>query len=399
MQAFKKIRSSAKEKVPKGRRNESVSPPPNQREHSTLTREEKRQKKEAAMLGLTSSSKRKSHHSAAGPSSRAAQGNNGSLVGALHALGTNKRDTRTVDEIERDLIAARQERMKMQGRGVHRDRIGEEERKEQELEGMLRRKRAMAAKYMVEESATVPSVPVSEDDGIGERSYATRALKKKRDRSPIDERPTKHKKPSNPAISMPYGLSPADFLPGAPIRAVPKIVPKEQPEAKKVAQNGSKGNRIDKKRPSPEPTIPKKETARERFLREEAERKRKMASKSQRYEEDEDEDSDESNDDDDSDEESDEDTYESEEEEDLPRAKKSDVSRQIWQMFNRRDKSEYLARDIDSDDEDMEADMESVRREEARSAKLARLEDQREEAEQRRREQEKARRKAEKRRA
>ena len=51
----------------------------------------------------------------------------------------------------------------------------------------------------------------------------------------------------------------------------------------------------------------------------------------------------------------------------------------IWEIMNPgKSRQQYLARDIDSDEDDMEADAESIRREELRAAKQARLEDERE---------------------
>ncbi|KAJ3168628.1 hypothetical protein HDU88_001521 [Geranomyces variabilis] len=66
-----------------------------------------------------------------------------------------------------------------------------------------------------------------------------------------------------------------------------------------------------------------------------------------------------------------------------------DIGSMIWKIMGK-DKSKYVGRD-DFDDSDMEADTRSIRREESRSARLARLEDQKEaaaeeEAERRRRE-------------
>ncbi|KAI0784275.1 SPT2 chromatin protein-domain-containing protein [Abortiporus biennis] len=75
-----------------------------------------------------------------------------------------------------------------------------------------------------------------------------------------------------------------------------------------------------------------------------------------------------------------------------------DISTEIWKLFGK-DRSSYVARDVFSDDEDMEADAGAVMREEARSARLARKEDEIAMEEERRYEEEKRRRKKERQRA
>lgn len=61
------------------------------------------------------------------------------------------------------------------------------------------------------------------------------------------------------------------------------------------------------------------------------------------------------------------------------RSRRSELSKQIWEAMGlNRDK--YYSRDVDSDDDDMEASGMDVLREEARSAKIARKEDEEEEA-------------------
>ncbi|KAG8973895.1 hypothetical protein FRC05_008117 [Tulasnella sp. 425] len=70
-----------------------------------------------------------------------------------------------------------------------------------------------------------------------------------------------------------------------------------------------------------------------------------------------------------------------------------DTRELIWQLMGRK-RSEYMARDVDSDD-DMEVTGYELEREELRSARIAKREDAMEEAEEKRREEEKKRRKAE----
>lgn len=357
----------------RGRGHEdSMSPPPNMREYSTLTREEKRKKKEEAMLGLNTSTKRK-HPMSFSPHNN---GKNKEAVpiGDLVKLGTQKRDTRSVDEIERDLLAAKKKAQKeLLGQGMN------ESRGEREVEQILRRKKAMEEKRFG---------GVREMRGYGGEDNNNEKKKRKIE---VDDPLTLANSTTYPSKSkISFGINPADYLPGAPIRAdmLPKVSPKltSRSDSKDV-KPGKEKSRHPKEMPGP----PKKETPREKYIREEAEKKRKLAMpKSTRYDEDEDEDGDENSEDSEL---SEEDDYESEEEENLLDPKGQSFHDEIWKMFNRKDKSEYLARDVDSDD-DMEADMESLAREEARSAKIARMEDQREEEALRRREREKAQRKA-----
>ncbi|KAG6896034.1 hypothetical protein C0992_010756 [Termitomyces sp. T32_za158] len=73
----------------------------------------------------------------------------------------------------------------------------------------------------------------------------------------------------------------------------------------------------------------------------------------------------------------------------------SGYSNAIWQMFGK-DRDRYISRDVFSDDEDMEADATALEREELRSARLAKKEDQLALEQERRHEEEKRRRKKEK---
>ncbi|CAO1618621.1 unnamed protein product [Jaminaea pallidilutea] len=146
-------------------------------------------------------------------------------------------------------------------------------------------------------------------------------------------------------------------------------------------EDGSKG-----------PSAPSRpETARERFLREEQERKAKAkadkaagiaSKKSMRYEEDEDDEDDE----DEEDEESLDDFIDDED----PDEEQQD----IWSMINPgKERPKYMNTsrdDDDDDDDDMEADIDSMTREELRSSRAGREEDKREEAELNRRAREKA---------
>lgn len=283
---------------------------------SILTREEKRQKRQMALLGLGSSTVKKK---VSRMQNKAAQNFSG---GEFIALGTVKRDRRTIDEIERDLEARK-------------------------------------GKITSTSQQVTQTLPASSN------------LREKQKMKVLEQE-------RKNAI----GLSPADYLPGAPVRAdlLAKAKAKETKIQAKKQESSTK-----KKEKIPEEILAtkRKETARDRFLREEEERRReRQKHSSQNYEED----------DDDSEDDDDDDEYESEGIDDEPDP--SNIRDQIWQIFGRK-RSAYINKGLeDSDDDDMEADMQSVAREEARSARLARLEDEREEKELRKREQEKAARKA-----
>ncbi|KAG6333675.1 hypothetical protein ID866_5418 [Astraeus odoratus] len=71
------------------------------------------------------------------------------------------------------------------------------------------------------------------------------------------------------------------------------------------------------------------------------------------------------------------------------------IRSEIWKMFGK-DRTTYMSRDIDSDDDDMEADASAVMKEELRSTRLAKREDELALLEEKRHEEEKRRRKREK---
>jgi protein SPT2 len=292
---------------------------------STLTREEKRLKQQAMMLGLGESSSRSNKRKRA----RLPSANKVPPIQDLIPVGLVKRDHRSIDEIERDLQLAK------------------------------------AGKS------------VASSDANGHKASMV---------PPMPRNPAAAKVQSAPKERNHFGLSPADYLPGAPLRTGVKL-----PQPRKKEKEASSANRTAKKpRNEAEPSPPKRETARDRFQREEEERKRqraKLADASKRFEEDseisEEDDGGSSGlyDDDDDDEEEAED------------GDVADYRDEIWKMFGR-NRKEYVNRMDDSDDDDMEADLESVAREEARSARIARLEDEREERELQKRAAQKAAKKA-----
>ncbi|KAI0295922.1 hypothetical protein B0F90DRAFT_1748423 [Multifurca ochricompacta] len=77
-----------------------------------------------------------------------------------------------------------------------------------------------------------------------------------------------------------------------------------------------------------------------------------------------------------------------------PAAAANGIQDEIWKIFGR-DRSKYVSRDVMSDDEDMEVDMNALEREELTSARIARKEDLEAEEAERRHEEEKRRRRKE----
>ncbi|MCO5554326.1 hypothetical protein L7F22_007855 [Adiantum nelumboides] len=331
---------------------------PDENRYSTLTREEKRLKATRDMLGISSSgsvrkSKGHSHHHATASSP--------AMLADLVKLGTKKRDNRSIEEIDRDLRAAR---MGAAGASTQSRRDLEA------AEAQLRRQKAMDAKKAglphAGSSSPMPTAPSSGPSRSSAEPAVDRFSKdsdRQNDEADEDKKDKKKKKKQS---------SRADSDPHA---------------------EGSK--------PS---GPPRRETARDRFLREEAERKKAASSSSSSglsgrdrgraahnvsYSED-----------DDDDEGSDassmsQDTYETDSQasSDVDEGRggvSTAIGDEIWRMFGK-DRSKYVsAIDDDDDDDDMEADAESVFREEMRSAQLARKEDEREQRELERRAREKA---------
>lgn len=189
-----------------------------------------------------------------------------------------------------------------------------------------------------------------------------------------------------PTPSSRNGINGADFLPGAPVR--PEVL--ETARRKELAASaGAKRGRAEdtvagltKKKAKAEPAAPpRKETARERFIREEAERKARRAEEPERLPDQP---------------ESDEEGYDDEDSEadsfiddDGP-----DVQDQLHEVLGafRRGRAPVRYDEEDSDS-DMEAGAFDVNREELRSARLAKEEDLREQELEERHAEEKARRK------
>jgi hypothetical protein len=143
-----------------------------------LTREEKKKKREAAMLGLTVPSSKRKHPSSSMQSQHSMKNGRDSPVGELLKLGTN----RSISQLESDLNATRRKQIALKGQGAQRDRIGEEERKERELEVMLRREKAMEEKRRAEKgSGMIPETSIRlqeadmSDDWKRERKMASKA--------------------------------------------------------------------------------------------------------------------------------------------------------------------------------------------------------------------------------
>lgn len=412
--------------------------------YSTLSREEKRLKDLQNMFGISSSSsskkgKSRSIHSSSSSSSPA--------MTDLVKLGTKKRDNRSIEEIERDLRAAR---MALSGGASS----SEQKRREIEAtEAQLRRQRAMDAKKVgpissASSSSPTPTPPTSLDapSAAADSSHRHRSLTKITGQE--QQRPRTSVSPQK--VSPEFSVA-ANFLAGVPSKLPPAPPRSSNSEQKKkgsqealkrksgssdvVETQSKKKSKSASNEKSDAPTPPKRETARDRFLREEAEKKRLngpsnvasaqqssakdkvrgMAPRKVTYDEVSDDDSEAASD-------MTRDTYESDSEgassflsdddddDDDRRSKgrsrgrgsgkgkasSSAIGDEIWRIFGK-DRSKYVsAGNYDDDEDDMEADAESVFREEMRSAQLAKKEDEREQRELERRAREKAARRARK---
>ena len=382
-----------------------------------LTREEKQQMKRAREFGGASlmrlSSPRASPSASSHSSSRTAvvgKSKLGNFSNEMVALGTKKRDQRTIDEIERDLRKLKESK---EGTKLSQSEIEREA-------ALLRRKKAMEERRKAELEARSKSKKDksssgsdSEDDLFGSGSEEEEKAKS----SPVKSRPTKahdtvNKLPNfnrsresmrdSPPIPRIGGVNPADFLPGAPLNADAKArlaqmmgsrskptTPSKRshsPEPGSKATKKSKAVKDDSKQAASPAPPPKRETERDRFIREqEAKKAAKLRApdrnegSGRRHDE---EDSDAGSYDEEEDE------YETEGDDEEEATGGMSYRDEIWKIFGK-DRRKYASRDVESDD-DMEADASAVLREEMRSAREAREEDLREEEALRRHEREKA---------
>ncbi|PWZ01108.1 SPT2-domain-containing protein [Testicularia cyperi] len=442
-----------------------------------LTREEKqaaRRAREFGVLPRISSLSRSASNSALSPRASSGNGDHDSesarrggprakLGGdpGLVALGTKKRDHRTIDEIERDLRRLKEAK----GEG----RSGGPTAAELEREAaLLRRQKAMEEKRRADQRAKDEAAKRAsqggekkqgddDDDLFGSDSdmekktvaaKATPSLQKDRatalqlasvkDRNGSGSasgpdrgvaRNGERSLPSIPRTELPSfsragGINPADFLPGAAIRpeAMARLAHKVKkasaspgstpppPAASRKSDNATdnstkRGKDVKTKNgtaatdPGPASTAPKRETARDRFIREQEAKKQAGAAKtngngdvagarpsgrpsSGRAREDAYSSEYSSQDPDEYD------SYDDEDDEEDDAGGASNYREEIWKIFGK-DRKAYASRVVDSDD-DMEADAESLLREEMQSAKQARQEDLREEQLERERERQKA---------
>ncbi|GAC97242.1 hypothetical protein PHSY_004827 [Pseudozyma hubeiensis SY62] len=415
-----------------------------------MTREEKQAIKRArefgslprlppiGRIGASSGSARNSPSIGAGeadrparPSGRAQMAKDNGLV----ALGTKKRDQRTIDEIERDL------RKLKEANGQGRSDGPSQAELEREA-ALARRQKAMEEKRRSDLKARERAALRKEDgdgndstdDLFGSDSNENKTDDVRRGNTSQRKDKTQHHTPANHTqsdsrhASRPSsasqsveskavagramgGINPADFLPGAPLRpeAIARLSQKARstPESAPASRRRSpdfettcKSRRFEsesKSSPAPataSPSVapPRRETARDRFIREQEEKKRAAAGSSgydgrraggtparsaAEYDGEEDDYSDE---------------YDSEgiddDDDDDGRGGGSQNYRdEIWKLFGK-DRKKYASRVVDSDD-DMEADAASVLQEELRSSKHAREEDLREEQMEKQREREK----------
>ncbi|KAJ1032564.1 hypothetical protein NDA16_000587 [Ustilago loliicola] len=348
----------------------------------------------------------------------------------LVALGTKKRDHRSIDEIERDLRKLKE--AKGQGRND-----GPSQAELEREAALLRRQKAMEEKRKADQEAKERAALLKAENGDGDgskddlfgsdedaddsarRKSSQAKTSKPSERSKTSTNgahngsaptarppaPTQPKEHKPNASRAPGGINPADFFPGAPLRpeAMARLSQKAKstpdaissrrspdsdsaPQAKRSAA-GPKSSPAPAGAASPA-APPKRETARDRFIREQEEKKKAAAAwggnggagKDRRSR---------SPDDYDSQEEDYEDEYESDgvDDDDDGGGGGQSYRDEIWKLFGK-DRKKYASRVVDSDD-DMEADAASVLQEELRSSKQAREEDLREEQLEKQREREK----------
>ncbi|PWN41134.1 hypothetical protein IE81DRAFT_324856 [Ceraceosorus guamensis] len=332
----------------------------------------------------------------------------GNRKNEMLAIGVGRQTYRSIEDVERELKAARA--------SDDPAFVREAQRKQAELETLERRRKAMEKKRLMESgrkpNQSDDSLFGSDDEEQPDHKRALKSELKATIGSASSEQPearaASKDRPSKSLATKSYGVNPADFLPGAPFRplsskgAAAKSEKPSDDEVRKTKQKlavGGSRNAGKETLPVPEKvSIPARETPREKFIREDAERKalrreaqkaagmidrRPEAGRSQRYEESDGESEEEDSDD-----------YESDGSEGesgasagryRKKSKRDDVRSQVWAALGM-DRSKYESRDVYSDDDDMEADAASVYAEELRSARQARAEDRREEELERKRE-------------
>lgn len=445
-----KVRSNIKTE----RQSSSASSSASRKKAVPMTREEKQAIKRArefgslprlppiGRIGANSGSARNSTSIGAGeaersvrPAVRAQMAKDNGLV----ALGTKKRDQRTIDQIERDLRKLKEANRKGKSDGPSQAELEREA-------ALARRQKAMEEKRRSDMEARERAAlrkengdgDDSEDDLFGSDSNENKTdgvrrgntslskpLDKRQHHTPANDKQSGSRHASRPpsashsSESKPVagramgGINPADFLPGAPLRpeAIARLsqkaksTPESAPASRRRSPDSettSKPRRSEsesKSSPAPataSPSVapPRRETARDRFIREQEEKKKaaaaersdhddrraggRSAQSANEYDGEEDDYSDEY----DSEDIDDDDDY------DGGRGGGGQNYRdEIWKLFGK-DRKKYASRVVDSDD-DMEADAASVLQEELRSSRHAREEDLREEQMEKQREREK----------
>ncbi|KIS71120.1 uncharacterized protein UMAG_01030 [Mycosarcoma maydis] len=364
------------------------------------------------------------------PSARSQLAKDNGLV----ALGTKKRDHRSIDEIERDLRKVKEARgngrreapsqaeLEREAALARRQKAMEEKRKS-DLEA-----RELASRRKLDGSGDDSKDDLfgSDDDGNEAEASKRRKMPPSKDKSQAATANGSHSGSASTsrfvtapqsrevkpiAARAPGGINPADFLPGAPLRpeAMARLSQKARTKTELASASRVKSPESDSRskpkrtvsesdsKSSPAPALtsfsagpPRRETARERFIREQEEKKKLAAgrsddggrkaegrsSRSDEYASEEDNYSDE---------------YDSDgidDDDDGAEGEGGQSYRdEIWKLFGK-DRKKYASRVVDSDD-DMEADAASVLQEELRSSKQAREEDLREELLEKQREREK----------
>ncbi|KAK0545633.1 hypothetical protein OC846_004774 [Tilletia horrida] len=371
-------------------------------------------------------------------------------------LGQKKRDMRSIDEVERDLRAAREARLLQEGGGANHALEERRKREEEHRRQEEKRKQAMAEKKRQDLEAQgifVDPVPPASESSNDARDPRTASNEMRRERSqsqqsqaarsrtrspPVNAKlraaaEFHYRKVEQPRRSLPGGRSEREKHPGSKGKSRGR---RSEPDAS--SDDGRDPNRPLGKGPdSAVKATPKRETARDRFIREEAERKRLAAERGESgsrngpgtsagdrkgkrkagygaddgYDDEEDDDADSFIVDDedeemlDEDEDDDSDDGEDNRYNARKRLKSSHgssasrssrvspphksrsktVSEEIWSIFGRgRGRPSFEDEEMYSDEDDMEATAADIAREEFRSAQIARKEDENEqEAEER----------------
>ena len=360
-----------------------------------LTRDEKRKAKlqkqigGSAKLGIG----RKPTATSSSPAPASAQKRSAASMDETIALGTHRKDKRSVDEIQREL------RAKKQGKdtSVYQKLAAREQERSDALD---RRKRAMAGKGRgsrhEDRDDRGNSVQNGSDSDSSDGMVLPKGVQHAEGTRKSNASPGRKSAAASSSSSTARKVNPTDFLPGAPLRPeVAEAAKQREKQLKKLRkeEGGAGSKRSAAREEAREAKRQKRETARERFLRQEKQKQaangkskgKATATDETESDEDEDESEDESEDEDESEEESSDDSRSKSRHKGKKASRKdkgSGYRSQIWEIMRAGRGTakpiEISDSDAGEDSDDMEADLDEVYREEMRSAKIARREDEKE---------------------